>query len=500
MFYFVNLLVLLCVAWGTPRSAQTPFSLNLLRVERSPEKGADAYRVAYGKEARSRSLLFEKVLGIYPGAPFAFDMAKWRLLQSCGLFSNLTARTVMRKNGDVVTVISGGELPSIQFAPEVALGAKSIEKPELSGNLMFRDNNFRGLGERIELLVRTFQRGIDSKTSGLPPTIRFKWYDGIRGRPSSVTMSVEEDHSLEDPSNIMSVRQSGTNRGQNSKRLVLAVSRMSVVFHGLFHNKPTTTASSSYSSFNYELEPYNTRATVTSDDQMTALKSIFHLSGAKLKLTALLNEGGAGTWRCGLSSAELVADCGLLKQMDNADPGALSAPSSAPYRHASISLTSREFPLRRFRLGQDNLFDLNGQLKVRGLQAWGRGCVPLYHHTVIEDPLYLRGFADKALLPRVPEIAVLKADAYLLGWLHGIPGVFLDAGVFTGLLNPVDRKETKWWGRPGSFSSSNLAFAQELRKVTTLGVSFRSHGFRFEMGWPCLSPRTLPRLYLTIDS
>ena len=496
MLYFVTLVLLTCVAWGR-RSAQLPFTLNLQRVERSPEKGAQTYRVAYGKIARSRSFLFEKVLGIYPGAPYVFDMAKWRLLQTCGLFSNLTARTVLKKNGDVVTIISGGELPSMQFAPEVALGAKSIEKPELSGTLMFRDNNFRGLGERIELLVRTFQKGIESKTSGLPPTIRFKWHDGIRGRPSSVTMSVEEDHSLEDASNIMIVSQSGPNLDQKSQHLVLAASRMSVVFKGLFNKLPTMTTapSSSQSSFNYELEPYNTRATVTSDDQTTTLKSTFHLSGAKLKLTALLKG-----WHYGLYSAELVADYGLLKKVNNPDPSALPAPSSAPYRHASISLTSREFPLRQFRLDEDNLFDLTGQLKVRGLQAWGQGCIPLYHHTAIEDPLYLRGFADKALLPRVPEIGVLKADAYLLGWSHGIPGVFLDAGVFTGLLNPVDRKETRWWRRSGS-SSNNLAFAQELRKVTTLGVSFRSHGFRFEMGWPCLSrPSTLPRLYLTIDS
>ena len=66
--------------------------------------------------------------------PFQIDLKKWRSLKSSHLFSNLSAKSVPDENGDLSLVITGIELPSRHFSPEVSLTA-SLTNPEVAGGV-----------------------------------------------------------------------------------------------------------------------------------------------------------------------------------------------------------------------------------------------------------------------------------------------------------------------------------------------------------------------------
>jgi len=494
------------LATAVIHAARHPFQLNLRRVQPVLVNGTTTYRPA-GDSApiRSKSVLFENVLGIAPRSAFVFDITKWRLLQGCGLFANLSAKTVSTKDGSVVTIISGDELPAIQFAPEVAVGAKSIDRPEVSGNLLFRDNNFRGTGDRIELMMRTFSRGVEAEAAELPPTIRFKWFDGIRGRPNSCSLTMEEEHVLEDSCNVVpAVFGVSARKG----RVQLAVEQVSVCLQGL---RTPRRQSSPISQVKYELEPYAISISTPTEIKSKWDKGSSRLSGAKFKLTTKLsNEQPL------LSAVDVSTDSGILKSK------ALGYATAERFTQACIDFTTKSFPLFSFIQRADSsspssssssppppaVYEVTGQLKARLMGAWGSGCLPLYHHAAIEDPQYLRGFSDPTLLPRVPRLGVLKADAYLHGWSQGTPGVFVDVGMFDGLPRPAGGSDSKsstssgflsWFGLGSNSINSATATAPLVtRKLVTMGLSVKTHGLRLEMGWPC--SRSLPRLYLSLDA
>jgi hypothetical protein len=83
---------------------------------------------------RTKEVFFREVLGLEPGKPFLFSIDRWRLLQSCGLFYNLTASSTTTPDDKVQLVIAGFEKPSISFSPEVTLLA-SIESPQIMGGV-----------------------------------------------------------------------------------------------------------------------------------------------------------------------------------------------------------------------------------------------------------------------------------------------------------------------------------------------------------------------------
>lgn len=118
------------------RTAQVPIQLNLRRIPAS--RGNLTHEALYSssdphRQPRSRTALFQHVLGLVPGEEFDFHLPKWKALQRCGLFFNLTARTVVVDH-QVQLNISGIELPSITFAPELTL-TPSLRDPELSGGV-----------------------------------------------------------------------------------------------------------------------------------------------------------------------------------------------------------------------------------------------------------------------------------------------------------------------------------------------------------------------------
>ena len=55
---------------------------------------------------RTKPLLFKEALGLNPGKAFKFDMSRWRLLQNCGLYKDLSAKT-LSKDGEVTLVVAG---------------------------------------------------------------------------------------------------------------------------------------------------------------------------------------------------------------------------------------------------------------------------------------------------------------------------------------------------------------------------------------------------------
>ena len=473
--------------WSTMLAARVPVLVNLRRVAPAPTNstlasGQRQYVEARDKEVRSKPELFQNVLGVVPGAPFQFDLSKWRLLQACGLFSNLIAKTVSR-DGELVMIVSGDELPAIQFAPEVALGAKTIEKPEVSGNLLFRDNNFRGTGDRIELMYSAFSKGIEDRglTGELPPSIRFKWIDGIRGRPNSASFSLEEDHVMEDGFNAVPSAL-GLKLSSLKRKVQLAVVKASLTLQGT--RNPPQSQSSTLGQVKYELEPYNIEIFSDSSPNL-------RLSGAKFKVSTKL------TSSLPISNVEVTCDHGVFK----------SKKTKAKYSQAGVDLTSNEahlFSIRNSTQKNEELYRVVGQAKLRFMKSWGSGCLPFYHHAPIEDPQYIRGYSNSgAFYPRAPRYSILKLDAFLQGSSLGTPGIFIDAGTFNGLLKPVHvEQEKRGWSLFGaSSSSSSSSDTQNVapEKQVTLGLSLKSHGLRLDVGWPCPSKSLTPRFYLSVD-
>lgn len=200
-------------------SPRRPVSLELTRAQLKNATTGE-YELLPGKRPRTRDAFFLDALGLEPGAPFELDYDKWREVVRCGMFRNLTAKVEPAGAGDEVTLrISGMEMPSITFAPEVCnpnpkpcatgqphtehllshltcrvlnavaqvtVGA-SVERPEMSGGVSLVDKNFRGGGERVELLVSK-REGTEDGVGRLLPNLRLLWQSSRVGRDSDMSI------------------------------------------------------------------------------------------------------------------------------------------------------------------------------------------------------------------------------------------------------------------------------------------------------------------------
>lgn len=111
-------------------ASKTPFKVNTFRISSHPLQNVTSVASQPG---RTRVKFFEKVLGIRPGAPFEFSLDKWRAIQHCHLFHNITGRTFESEDG-VVVEISAFENPSISVKPELSVGLSS-SNPDISGGV-----------------------------------------------------------------------------------------------------------------------------------------------------------------------------------------------------------------------------------------------------------------------------------------------------------------------------------------------------------------------------
>lgn len=497
------------------RASRQPIALNLRRVagvsrnasaSSSSSSAVDVVTMK-NKPVRSVPLLFQQLLGIVPGEPFHFDLNRWRVIQNCGLFANLTARTVSR-NGTVSLIISGDELPAITFAPEFSVGA-SITRPEVSGGMLFRDNNFRGLGDRVEVIVSAFNnQGLEGAgLAELLPRIHLKWIDGIRGRPSSVSVAVDSDHSIEDLANLVPRCAAA---GSKERRQVGA-DRVSASFQGR------------RGGYSYEVEPYNLGLAVKTTTRQTLVDRI-RLSGAKLRYALpfieLLYDGGIMQV---LRPPEAASTGISRKYKKNEPPTKAAAP--ARYHRAALDITSPAvllYDLESNATTSASALQVLGVAKWRIMKAWGPGCLPLYHFSSIEDTNYIRGFN---FAPKVPFYSILKVpgsdfpegsrsfllgasqqlsypprfstpipsplspdrhrgqfDAFLQGLHFGTPGIFIDAGRFHRISDRVQE---------------DVAHSQQQQEVTA-GFSVKSHGLRVDVGFPSFRLNA-PKIHLNLD-
>lgn len=171
-------------------------------------------------ESKFRSNLYCILLDSHYGCrPFEFRMDRWRLLQQCGLFSNLSLVVKHHAGEGVLMEISGTELPSIRFSPEVSFQA-SIERPQVSGGISWVDKNFLGLANQLEV-VFSKKEGRERGTAGLAPSYLVRWRDRNLDHPdSSVSLSIEGDHSIEE-CNDVSYAEDGASRVPVGWRKVL---------------------------------------------------------------------------------------------------------------------------------------------------------------------------------------------------------------------------------------------------------------------------------------
>lgn len=132
--YIYLLLSLVLIAEGSLtllKAARSPIVLNLKPMQ--PSNATTATRKIMAKSIRTQPQLFQDSLGIRPGQNFSLDFDAWRDLQTCGLYANLTAKTFI-KNNEVYLEVSGIEIPSHEFAPEVSV--KDISnRPDFSGGV-----------------------------------------------------------------------------------------------------------------------------------------------------------------------------------------------------------------------------------------------------------------------------------------------------------------------------------------------------------------------------
>ena len=107
------------------KTSHVPLKLSMWKVKRDRRSAV--------RRGKSKITLFQEVLGLKPDEPFIFNRDKWEALKNSGLFVNLTASSAMSHDG-VVLNITGYELPSTKFSPEVAVVA-SLENPEVHGGV-----------------------------------------------------------------------------------------------------------------------------------------------------------------------------------------------------------------------------------------------------------------------------------------------------------------------------------------------------------------------------
>lgn len=230
MMQVIQVLVFLACLWmyhgsATIKTSKQPVILNLKRWVPLPASNDSSSMVVDSvkrpKPARSKPLLFQQVLGLTPGTDFDFNVEKWRALQSCGLFQNLTARTIVQEDG-IALFIEGTEGPSLKFAPEISVGG-SVTDPQVSGGvslivycnllkctvimlyvsqLIFADRNLRGLGDSLEVYVSK-KEGIDESLDTLGANWRISWKDCPIGKNFRAFLEIEHENNIDLMANFL---------------------------------------------------------------------------------------------------------------------------------------------------------------------------------------------------------------------------------------------------------------------------------------------------------
>lgn len=111
------------------RTAKYPI---ILKLQRNINRNSSA--PIYDSNIKTKPELFQEALGLIPNSTFCLNYDSWLELKSSGLFHNLTAKSFMRNN-EIYLEISGIELPSTEFTPEVSVQDVS-KTPDFSGGVI----------------------------------------------------------------------------------------------------------------------------------------------------------------------------------------------------------------------------------------------------------------------------------------------------------------------------------------------------------------------------
>lgn len=122
------LLVAPAVVGSRLQTRWNPVVVNVLK-----RTNAHASNTSVDIPGRTSPVLFQQIMGLQPGAPFHFNLEKWRALVTSGLFHNVSVQTCDSKLGAYLN-ITGYEAPSVTLSPEVTVTA-SLNSPEIHGGV-----------------------------------------------------------------------------------------------------------------------------------------------------------------------------------------------------------------------------------------------------------------------------------------------------------------------------------------------------------------------------
>lgn len=470
-------------------SNEIPIDLTLkcMAVTKNETTGNKEYMETF-KKPSTKVEFFINSLGLRPGNDFEFDITKWYELQRSGLFANITAKSVLNKDGTATVIIKGFELPSKTFSPEISAAA-SIDNPEVSGGLSFIDRNFRGIGERFEVIIAK-KEGKRKGTAELLPTTRFSWQDNRIGKNSDISVVFDEEHSFESKNKILPVymfkqRYSGSGgnnfatdmKGQTMiRKVVVGFKTSSVValpktLKWLHKMVGTDTIRGIY-----DMQPYYT---------LIHYQDSIHEKDSIPSITALDSTGSkvSATFVTGFLDLLCWIDRGIMK-MDKKKYQYNSIGSEINFKPYETNINALRYNASANTFYQKSLIMTN-KVKVKLMQSWDSGCIPMFHMVSLGDSATVRGgiLSGDGMTTQndfATAYGIVKIDSYASG-ITLKPGIFVDTAVYK-----ID-------------SSSSDAESSGFQ--TSVGLSARLQGFRLDCGWPINGFHSLaaPRLYLAPD-
>ncbi|KAJ1438374.1 hypothetical protein B484DRAFT_444618 [Ochromonadaceae sp. CCMP2298] len=430
-------------------TSRIPVRLDLKRLSASGNATSSSLR-----EAKTQPAFFKDVLGLRSGEPFDFNLERWRALGRCGLFRNLTARTMMGQDG-VYLNITGFEVPSTSFAPEVTAVA-SLDNPEVLGGVTWKDSNFRGMGEYLSFSVMK-KEGIEEGVQDLDPTIAVRWVDRTVGRDSQISFNFEKENLIESNINLVTnavQRVYGSLAGGDSW-----VQRVPVQCTAVGVQLQSTSRAAGWlgrwvDSVTYRVEPFF-RKYEQQMDVDTITDDSFKSDGAKNTISAELKSG---------ITVGASYEGGFLRSYNDM--------AKSAFHQINADLVSPLFAQQLFKNqsapegGEGRKFFALQKFKMHGMRSWGGGCIPIHHHDSLSNPQVIRGYAgaEDTSFRHVSSFISAKLDMYISGLYPGLLGVWTDTGLYK---NGIDQAS-------GS--------TQSFKPITTAGVSIRTMGIRADFG------------------
>eukprot|EP01038_Epipyxis_sp_PR26KG_P010197 gene10197-13717_t len=511
--YLLLLSNLIPIGSGRYKVASYPFNVQL---KYTPKLQSNNSSASFDRPMRTRPSFFQKLLNIFPGEDFKYlSLTKWQAIQQCGLFSNLSLRVIdFKNNGTVGFLVTGNELPSIYFSPEISISA-SIENPDIAGGVSMKDKNFRGMGENLELLIAKTDTSNDEFFSDFSTTTKINWKDNSIGEESSTTATYTDETKFEHYQDLcLKLDKQDSSEFGSSKRdgLKTRVTNTFITFDrqlpvNIFGLGKSMTQSS------IALKPFITTLRVSSQ-KASELANIY-ITGAKATFNQINeNSGSSFTAWCekGVSKISSIVietpsrnnqyhQLGtsitlptLLIELVFKNPIKMIAnrilrPNVSPDT-SNIIATNQTIPILK-----NNIYSTLSVatiLKLSAASCWGDGSIPMLHFKSLGNSQILRGFPlySQSVVNHASAYGSFKGDMYFNQLIASVAriGLFCDSVVYL-------KHKNEELAPDYPFSGSRSKTWQPLSSV---GVSLRMFGFRADVGLP-IQNNAKTRLYFNFD-